>query len=49
MDNAISDVNVGFQNQTLSEIEQIQKQYLNDGQRYESSADLDAGLNNIKP
>ncbi len=49
LDNAISDVNVGLQNQTLSEIEQIQKQYLNDGQRYESSADLDAGLNNIKP
>lgn len=48
LDNSISDINVGIEDKTLSEIEQIQKQYLNDGQIYESSADLDAGLNSIR-
>ncbi len=48
LDEAISDINVGLKNQTLSEIETIQKGYLNEGNRYESSADLDSGLSNIK-
>ncbi len=49
LDKAISDINVGLQNETLSEVEKIQKQYLNEGQRYESNADLDPSLNLIKP
>ena len=48
LDEAISDINVGLKNQTLSEVETIQKGYLNEGKRYESSADLDSGLNDIK-
>ena len=47
LDDTITDVNVGLKNRTLSEIEQIQKDYLNDKERFIGSSDLKSELDSI--
>jgi hypothetical protein len=49
LDRAITDTNVGLKNQTLSEIEQIQKGQFNNQQQYVGSSEFDTELNSIKP
>ncbi|MEK6909411.1 MAG: hypothetical protein AABX23_05170 [Nanoarchaeota archaeon] len=49
LDKAITDINVGLQDKTLSEVEQIQKQYLDSNDRFVGSTELDSELNRIKP
>ncbi|MEK6915874.1 MAG: hypothetical protein AABW89_05020 [Nanoarchaeota archaeon] len=49
LDKTITDINVGLQDKTLSEVEQIQKGYLKGNEKFVSSEDLDDKLNEIKP